>query len=100
MIDRVSRTLTAVFIAAGVVAIPSAVRAQQRVEGESRETKSTTQQGTQQGTNVVDEEQYNTEDELGRKRPKREPLYLGLDVTLGFGNYAVAMELNPQPPNF
>jgi hypothetical protein len=102
MIDRVSRTLTAVFIAAGVVAIPSAVRAQQRVEGESRETKSTTQPTTtQQGTDVVSEEEYNNnEDELGRRRPKHEPLYLGLDVTLGFGNYNVAMELNPQPPNF
>ena len=97
MIDRVSRTMTAVFIAAGVLAVPSAVRAQQRIEGETRETRAQ----TKTGTDVVEEEQYNDEeDELGRHPKKHEPLYLGLDVTLGFGNYAVAMERDPQPPNF
>lgn len=95
MIDRVSRTMTAVFIAASVLVIPSAVRAQGRGEGAARETLTT----TKQGTGVVEEEDYNEEDELGRKRRTHEPLYLGLDVTLGFGNYVTAMERDPQPPN-
>src|SRR5580765_5937135 len=83
MISRLSRTMTAVFTAASVLVIPAAVHAQTKTEG----------------TDVVDEEQYNNEDELGRKRPKHEPLYLGLDVTVGFGNYAVAMGPIIKPPS-
>jgi hypothetical protein len=75
--------MTAVFAAASVLVIPAAVHAQTKTEG----------------TDVVDEEQYNNEDELGRKRPKHEPLYLGLDVTVGFGNYAVAMGPIIKPPS-
>ncbi len=83
MIDRVVCRIGVALAAASVLVVAPLAHAQ-RGEGSARETFTAAKQEGGGGQ--------------GAEESRREPLYLGLDFTLGFGNYYFANQQDPLPP--